>query len=38
MAPGYGYCFSPTHSLQDNSPAANVAAMYAAAHSYGRYA
>jgi len=38
MMPGYGYCFSPTHSLQDNSPAANVAAMYETAHSRGRYA
>ena len=28
LAPGGGYCYSPTHCLQDNSPAENVAAMY----------
>ncbi|MCL1887760.1 MAG: hypothetical protein FWF96_02675 [Kiritimatiellaeota bacterium] len=28
LAPGGGYCFSPTHSLQDNSPVENVVAMY----------
>ncbi len=37
MMPGYGYCFSPTHSLQDNSPTENVVAAYATAHTYGRY-
>ena len=37
MMPGYGYCFSPTHSLQDNSPVANVVAAYRTAHAYGRY-
>lgn len=37
MMPGGGYCFSPTHSLQDNSPTENVVAMYEAAHKYGRY-
>ena len=37
MMPGYGYCFSPTHSLQDNSPTDNVVAAYETAHSYGRY-
>jgi uroporphyrinogen decarboxylase len=37
MMPGGGYCFSPTHSLQDNSPTENVMAMYEAAHKYGRY-
>ena len=37
MMPGGGYMLSPTHSIQDNSPPENVAAMYAAAHKYGRY-
>ena len=37
MMPGGGYCFAPTHSLQDNSPTENVVAMYDAAHKYGRY-
>lgn len=37
MKPGGGYCFSPTHMLQDNSPTENVLAMYEAAHQYGRY-
>lgn len=37
MMPGGGYCFSPTHALQDNSPTANVVAMYETAHQYGRY-
>lgn len=37
MMPGGGYCFSPTHALQDNSPTENVVAMYATAHKYGRY-
>jgi len=37
MMPGYGYCFSPTHSLQDNSPTENVIAAYETAHTYGRY-
>ena len=37
MMPGGGYCFSPTHCLQDNSPTENVVAMYEAAHKYGRY-
>ena len=30
-----GYCFSPTHMIQDNSPVENVIAMYNAAHQYG---
>lgn len=34
MAPGGGYCFSPTHALQDNSPTENVVAMYATARDY----
>jgi uroporphyrinogen decarboxylase len=37
MMPGGGYCFSPTHALQDNSPTENVLAMYETAHEYGRY-
>ena len=38
MMPGGGYCFAPTHSLQDNSPTENVVAMYEAALTYGVYA
>ncbi len=37
MMPGGGYCFAPTHSLQDNSPTENVVAMYETAHRDGRY-
>jgi len=37
MMPGGGYCFAPTHALQDNSPTENVIAMYEVAHTYGRY-
>jgi uroporphyrinogen decarboxylase len=37
MMPGGGYCFSPTHSLQDNSPTENVVAMYETAHKFGVY-
>lgn len=37
MMPGGGYCFSPTHCLQDNSPTENVVAMYDTAGRYGRY-
>ena len=37
MMPGGGYMLSPTHAIQDNSPPENVAAMYEAAHKYGRY-
>ncbi len=37
MMPGGGYCFAPTHSLQDNSPTENVVAMYETAWQYGRY-
>lgn len=37
MMPGGGYCFSPTHYLQDNSPTENVVAMYDAAREYGTY-
>jgi len=37
MMPGGGYAFSPTHMLQDNSPTANVVAMYETVHRYGHY-
>jgi uroporphyrinogen decarboxylase len=37
MMPGSGYCFAPTHSLQDNTPTENAVEMYRAAHLYGRY-
>ncbi len=38
MMPGGGYCFAPTHQLQDNSPTENVLAMYEAPRKYGRFA
>ena len=37
MMPGGGYCFAPTHRLQDNSPTENVVAMYETARRYGVY-
>lgn len=37
MMPGGGYCFAPTHALQDNSPTENVVAMYRSAQEYGVY-
>jgi uroporphyrinogen decarboxylase len=37
MQPGGGYALCPSHQLQDNSPTENVIAMYAAAHTWGRY-
>jgi uroporphyrinogen decarboxylase len=37
MMPGGGYCFAPTHALQDNSPTENVLAMYETAQRDGRY-
>jgi uroporphyrinogen decarboxylase len=37
MMPGGGYCFAPTHSLQDNSPVENVVAMYETARHFGVY-
>ncbi|HEX9005980.1 MAG TPA: uroporphyrinogen decarboxylase family protein [Bacteroidota bacterium] len=37
MMPGGGYAFSPTHLLQDNSPTANVVALYETARTCGRY-
>ena len=37
MMPGGGYCFAPTHALQDNSPTGNVVAMYETGRQYGVY-
>jgi uroporphyrinogen decarboxylase len=37
MMPGGGYCFAPTHQLQDNSPTENVLAMYETALRDGVY-
>ena len=37
MMPGGGYCFAPTHALQDNSPTENIVAMYETAKKYGTY-
>lgn len=37
LMPGGGYCFAPTHQLQDNSPTENVIAMYNTAKDAGRY-
>jgi uroporphyrinogen decarboxylase len=37
MKPGGGYALSPTHMLQDNSPTANVVALYEAARRFGQY-
>lgn len=37
MMPGGGYCFAPTHQLQDNSPVENVVAMYETARTCGVY-
>jgi uroporphyrinogen decarboxylase len=37
MMPGGGYCFAPTHQLQDNSPVENVLAMYETALLHGLY-
>lgn len=37
LMPGGGYCFAPTHAIQDNSPTENVVAMYQTAHTHGRY-
>lgn len=37
MMPGGGYCFAPTHCLQDNSPTQNVLAMYETALRCGQY-
>ncbi len=37
MMPQGGYCFAPTHMLQDNSPTENVLAMYQTAQKFGVY-
>ncbi len=37
MMPGGGYCFAPTHMIQDDTPTVNAVAMYDAAHRYGVY-
>ena len=37
MMPGGGYCFAPTHQLQDNSPTENVVTMYETAWTHGAY-
>ena len=37
MMPGGGYCYAPTHQLQDNSPTENVVAMYEVGREWGRY-
>ena len=37
MMPGGGYCFAPTHDLQDNSPTENVLAMYETGRTAGVY-
>ncbi|MCL5271440.1 MAG: hypothetical protein M1457_13020 [bacterium] len=37
MMPGGGYCFAPTHALQDNSPTENVVAMFETARRDGVY-
>ena len=37
MKPGYGYCFAPTHMIQDNTPVENILAMYRVAREMGRY-
>jgi uroporphyrinogen decarboxylase len=37
MMPGGGYCFSPTHQIQDNTPTANAVAMYETARTHGVY-
>jgi uroporphyrinogen decarboxylase len=37
MMPNYGYCFAPTHMIQDNTPIENILAMYRVAREMGRY-
>ena len=37
MMPGGGYCLSPTHLIQDNSPTENVIAVYKTALDLGTY-
>ena len=36
LATGGGYCYSPTHCLQDNSPVENVVAMYEEVAAWGK--
>jgi uroporphyrinogen decarboxylase len=37
MMPGGGYCFAPTHLIQDNTPPENVVAAYEVAREAGGY-
>lgn len=37
MMPGGGYCFAPSHQLQDNTPTENAVAMYDTAREHGVY-
>lgn len=37
MMPGGGYCLSPTHLIQDNTPTENAVAMYETVKKYGNY-
>jgi len=37
MMPGGGYCFAPTHQIQDNTPTENAVAMYEMVKTHGVY-
>jgi len=37
MMPGGGYCFAPTHMIQDDTPVENIVAAYEVAREAGRY-
>jgi len=37
LAPGGGFVFAPIHNIQDDVPAANILAVFRAAHEYGYY-
>lgn len=37
MKPGGGYCFAPTHQIQDNTPTENALKMYEVARTHGSY-
>ncbi len=37
LMPGGGYCFAPTHMIQDNSPTENVLGVYETAYKLGWY-
>ena len=37
MMPGGGYCYAPTHQIQDNTPTANAVAMYEMVKTFGVY-